>query len=129
MHTVDTNVLVRYVTNDNPEQAHRAMDLLGGTHSILVTLTVLLELEWVLRAVYKLPRERIQVAMLHILGLPNVSIERPEQISQALRWHHNGMDFAGALHLSMVGDAEYLATFGQQFVAQAAIEGMPVRLL
>lgn len=41
MISVDTNVLVRYVTNDDPEQARRAADLLAADNAIYVPHTVL----------------------------------------------------------------------------------------
>ena len=51
MRAIDTSVLVRYLTGDEPEQAARARAAVdaGG---ILASMTVLLESEWVLRSVY-----------------------------------------------------------------------------
>jgi len=51
MIAADTNVLVRYVTNDDPVRARKAADLLAGQATILIAHSVLLETEWVLRAV------------------------------------------------------------------------------
>jgi predicted nucleic-acid-binding protein len=59
---VDTNVLVRYFTNDDPEQARRAASLLAGPETVYVAHSVLMELEWVLRAIYELPRPAILTA-------------------------------------------------------------------
>ena len=129
MIAVDTNVLVRYVTNDNPDEARRAMEVLGGSSPVLVTHTVLLEFEWVLRSAYELPRDRTQAAMLHVLGLPTVTIERPERVAQALRWHDGGMDFADALHLSLAHDADDFVTFDRRLASRAASDGLRVRLL
>ncbi|WP_238985421.1 hypothetical protein [Nitrosococcus halophilus] len=70
-------MLVCCVTNDDEIQARQAMELLGS-NEILVTKTVLLELRWILQAVYELPLKAVLKAMLHILGLPNVRIERNE---------------------------------------------------
>lgn len=129
MIAVDTNVLVRYVTNDDPAQARKAMNLLGGADAILVTHTVLLELEWVLRAVYELSQQSIQQAMTQILGLANVNIERADRIATALSWYDRGMDFADALHLSLANGVDCFVTFDRRFAKAAAAEHLPVQCL
>ena len=62
MISFDTNVLVRYVTNDDPDQARRTADLLAADGAIYVPHTVLLEMEWLLRAAYQLERAAILTA-------------------------------------------------------------------
>jgi predicted nucleic acid-binding protein len=51
MLAIDTNVIVRYLTADHPEQSPKAKALID-TASEFVCTTVLLETEWVLRSVY-----------------------------------------------------------------------------
>lgn len=126
MVAVDTNVLVRYVTNDDAEQARKAVGVLAGADGILVTHTVLLELEWVLRAAYDLPPETINRSLLQVLGLVNVQIEKAEQIAQALAWYEGGMDFADALHLALATGVDRFLTFDQRFVKAATDQGLPV---
>ena len=122
---VDTNVLVRYLTNDDAEQARKAVSVLAGADRILVTHTVLLELAWVLRAVYELSPETIHRSLLQVLGLPNVRVEKAEQIVQALAWYETGMDFADALHLALAAGVERFVTFDQRFVKTATAQGLP----
>ena len=55
--TLDTNVQVRLLVNDDPAQAEQASALIDASASCFVPITVVLELEWVLRGAYKLPRE------------------------------------------------------------------------
>ncbi|WP_295440868.1 hypothetical protein [uncultured Thiodictyon sp.] len=62
--------------NDDPVQARKAADLLAGPETILIAHSVLLELEWVLRAVYELSRPAILKAMRQVLGLPSTHIEQ-----------------------------------------------------
>ena len=69
---VDTNVLARYLTHDDPVRGPLAMRVLSNPEGIFVAKTVLLELEWVLRAAYRLPRPAIETALLQVVGLPNV---------------------------------------------------------
>jgi predicted nucleic-acid-binding protein len=123
---VDTNVWVRYVTNDNPAQARRAVKLLSAADSVYVPKTVLLELEWVLRAAYELPRAAILKAMLQILGLPVVSVEQSGQVAQALDWYREGLDFADALHVAGCGTVESFHSFDTDLVRKGKKAGLRV---
>lgn len=49
MIALDTNILARLVTNDDPVQAHEAAALIDAGKALFVPFTVTLELEWVLR--------------------------------------------------------------------------------
>ena len=51
MLAFDTNIIVRYLTGDHPQQSRKAKALIDSEH-IFVCTTVLLETEWVLRSVY-----------------------------------------------------------------------------
>lgn len=126
MIALDTNVWIRYLTNDDPAQAKRALDLLRTSDDIFIPKTVLLEMEWVLRAVYGSPVQSIEQAMLQILGLPNVTAETPEQVAFALGLYREGMDFADALHLAGSGDAEAFYTFDGKFIRAASKVGRNV---
>jgi predicted nucleic-acid-binding protein len=81
---VDTNVLVRYLTNDDQAQAQRAYALLAGATRVFVAKTVLLETEWVLRRVYRLPPSAVLGGLRQIVGLPNTVVEAAEQVARAL---------------------------------------------
>ncbi|OIP33954.1 MAG: VapC toxin family PIN domain ribonuclease [Deltaproteobacteria bacterium CG2_30_66_27] len=126
MIAVDTNVWVRYVTNDDPVQAKRAVKLLSAADSVYVPKTVLLELEWVLRAAYELPRAAILNAMSQILGLPVVSVEQSVQVAQALDWYRDGLDFADALHVAGCGTVESFHSFDIDLVRKGKKAGLPV---
>jgi predicted nucleic-acid-binding protein len=126
MISADTNVWVRYVTNDDQLQAERAVELLGSGEEVFVAKTVLLELAWVLRAVYELPADSIRRAMIHILGLPMVVVEQPEQIALALDYYERGLDFADALHLVASPEECRFHTFDRKFAKAAASLGLPV---
>ena len=66
MIALDTNVLVRFIANDDAVQAKRAR-LLIEKGPVFVAKTVLLELEWVLRGAYDLDRPTILKALLGLL--------------------------------------------------------------
>lgn len=126
MIALDTNVWIRYVTNDDPAQAKKALELLRTSQDVLLPKTVLLEIEWVLRAVYGLEAQSIERAMLQILGLANVTAETPEQIAFALDLYRRGVDFADALHLAGSGDVEAFYTFDAKFIRAAGKVGKNV---
>ncbi len=118
MLAVDTNVIVRIVTNDDPEQSPRAVALFER-EKILLTKTVLLETEWVLRFSYKLSRETVVSALRKVVGLQQVEVENIGVVAKALDWHEQGMDFADALHLASSTRAIQFATFDEKLAKLA----------
>jgi predicted nucleic-acid-binding protein len=126
---VDTNVLVRYVTNDDPDQAQRAVKLLAGPRTVFMPHSVLLEMEWVLRAVYDLDRGAILSAFRQVLGLPNIQVDAPGLVALTLERYEQGFDFADALHLALAGGASPLFTFDRRFARLADAAGLAVEIL
>lgn len=118
MISVDTNVLVRFITNDEPRQAKRARTLLES-NEIFVTATVLLESEWVLRAAYGFTTDQILQAFRSVLGLPHVQVEAADKVEKAFLWCNSGLDFADALHLAFSASADQLATFDDKLIRRA----------
>ena len=127
MIAIDTNVVVRLLTNDDPAQAARAADLLARER-VLVPKTVLLETEWVLRYSYELPPSVVLAAFRKLLGLPQVAAEDATAIARALELYEGGMDFADALHLASARDATAFATFDTRLAKRAGRESW-VRVL
>lgn len=118
MLAVDTNVIVRYLTDDDGAQSRIARRLIDD-NPIRLLPTVLLETEWVLRSVYAFSRERIHAGLTAFIGLRNISIEHPERIASALNWFGQGMDLADAVHLADSVDCEAFATFDRKLAAAA----------
>jgi predicted nucleic-acid-binding protein len=125
MLAVDTNIVVRYLTTDDPAQAKRARNLVDG-NPIFVPTTVLLESEWVLRS-YRLTREQVLAQLRDFLSLATVTAENPVRVSRALAWAQAGMDFADALHLAAAEDCEAFITFDRLLVKAARSRGLAVR--
>lgn len=109
MIAIDTNVIVRFLTRDDPVQAARARDLIG-TGSVLVLQTVILECEWVLRTRYRFDRAVIARGLRQLLGIPGVEVDEAETTARALDLHEQGFDFADALHLASSRRADAFAT-------------------
>ncbi len=118
MIAVDTNILVRIATLDDPAQAKRAAKLLAK-EKVFISKTVLLETEWVLRYAYERTRENILTSLLHFTGLPNVTLENEWEVARALEWFESGLDFADALHLAASTQAEAFASFDAKFCKKA----------
>ena len=119
MQAIDTNVLVRYLTGDEPEQAARAKAVIESGN-VFVSTTVLLESEWVLRSVYGFAGGEVAVALRAFSGLPGVSVENPALLSEALDLAEKGMDFADALHLGAAAGCETMLTFDRRFIETAS---------
>lgn len=129
MIALDTNVWVRYVTNDEHDQAKRALAVLAGAEEIFIAKTTLLELEWVLRAAYDLSAADIIRALRQILGLPNVQAEMPDQLKKAIDLYEKGLDFADALHLASSPEGVPFYTFDIAFSKRARSLKVPVKAL
>ncbi len=126
MRAVDTNIIVRYLTGDDPAQADKVRALFSQ-EQIFVPRTVLLEVEWVLRGVYEIPSERIIPALRALAGLPSVSVEDATLVAKAMDWADAGMDFADALHLAASTDCESFLTFDKRFARSGTrLAGFPV---
>jgi predicted nucleic-acid-binding protein len=115
---VDTNIVVRFLTQDDEQQYQKSLKLFQE-QDIFISDTVLLETEWVLRFSYHLKPNEICKALRSLLGLPNVQLVNGSGIVQALQWHENGMDFADALHLAHSQTCSTLYTFDTKFVSRA----------
>ena len=127
MPAVDTNIIVRYLTADDPEQFAKARALIDR-ESIVVGTTVLLETEWVLRSAYRFSRDRIIAALTAFAGFPRVLLEDPVLAAKALDWLAQGMDFADALHLARAEGCEAFISFDLHFATVAnSISGVKVK--
>jgi predicted nucleic-acid-binding protein len=118
MIAVDTNLLVRILTNDDPIQARRAIKILNSD-DIFIPKTVLLETEWVLRHAYEIGRSNIIIGFQKLLGLPNVNVEDPDSIYQAISWYENKFDFADALHLASSRRCTSFATYDSSLIKKS----------
>lgn len=117
MVAVDTNVIVRLLTKDDPSQYEQAYKLFA-TEAIFIANTVILETEWVLRFAYKFSSSHIVETIRLLLGLPNVNVENADQVITALLWHERGLDFADAFHLAASQACDIFFTFDKRFVQQ-----------
>jgi predicted nucleic-acid-binding protein len=90
------------------------------SQAVFVPLTVVLELEWVMRGFYELPEDAFCDAMEHLLGMTHVTVERWEQVKDALELHRQGLDFADALHWASSSACRQFLTFDERSFARRA---------
>lgn len=118
MIVLDTNLLLRYLLNDDAAQARRAQRLLETSPLVTVTSTIVLELVWVLEC-SDCSRTEIVGALRHVLGLSNMRLPNEAAFYRAVQWFAQGLDFADALHLALSPADATLSTFDKVFVSKA----------
>ena len=123
MIAVDTNILVRLLTDDDPKQAADAGALVAA-NPVWIAKTVLLETIWVLRSQYGFGDHSIRQAIAELLGLDNIQVEDPAQVAAALILGASDVDFADALHLCSRPPAAVFASFDRAFIRRARRAGI-----
>ena len=111
MAALDTNILVRWLTNDDAKQCAVVARLLDETASkderLFVTATVILEVEWVLRAKYQFDRKKVTAALNALLDATELEFQTEPALEQA-QWlfkQTGSRDFADCLHIALVSQA------------------------
>ena len=99
---LDTNVLVRYLVQDDRRQYEKARRLIqreaGNGEPVLISLLVLLEVEWVLRSRYGLSKADILAAFSALLDAADLTFEDETSVEYALyTWKDSAADFADCL--------------------------------
>ena len=123
MTAVDTNVLVRLLTGDDPKQEAAARSLFAAG-PIWIAKTVLLETNWVLRSLYGFDEGSIRLAFTKLLGLKNVRAEDESSVAAALALTVHGIEFADAMHLSSRPPDAVFVSFDKAFVRRARRAGV-----
>ena len=118
MVAVDTNIIIRFLTHDDPRQYKKAFSIFN-TQDVFISDTVILETEWVLRYAYEFSPEDICNALVKLFGLSNVHLSNPTFIAQAIEWHRQGLDFSDALHLTQCQQYDRFYTFDKKFSSKA----------
>lgn len=118
MIAIDTNIIVRLLVNDDAAQYKKAHNLFSE-HEIFIADTVILETEWVLRFAYDFNINQIANAFTKLFGLPNVHVNHPSLVAQAITWHIQGLDFADAFHLANSQQCRTFFTFDKKMIKTA----------
>lgn len=124
----DTNVLVRYLTQDDPGQSARANRLLETRCTRetpgWIALVVLCELVWVLRGAYRYEKSRVIEVLERIMATAELDIENEDVARQALSAYREGKaDFADYVILcgARVAGCEAVYSFDRRLAAHNGV--------
>ena len=110
MPALDTNVLVRYVVQDDSGQLAAAKRLISRCvaegQSLFVPVTVALELEWVLRASFGCVKDDVLQVLSNLFSAAELTFESERALEVALQLYREGSaDFADCLHVALATEA------------------------
>ena len=118
MRAIDTNILVRALVQDDPAQSARAQRLLRE-HQVFVPVTVMLELEWVLRSRYSYPAAVTAQVIQKVVALENVVVGERDAVLAAAGKMASGWDFADALHHALSAGCDTFVTLDSDLLRQS----------
>lgn len=106
---VDTNLFLRFLTNDVPAQADAVEELLRQAGQGKVTLVtngiVIAEIVWTLESYYGLDREDIQNKVLAIIGTPGLEVFEGSLILKSIIWYaEKNVDFIDAYNAAWMDE-------------------------
>ena len=106
MAALDTNVLVRYLVADDAAQLAAVTKLIKAAlragEALYVPITVMLELEWVLRSHYKLPKAEVTSNFSALMSAAELSFENEPALEIALALYKKAVaDFADCIHIAL----------------------------
>jgi len=129
----DTNLFLRYLTNDVPEQAdafekilHRAK---RGEILLVTNSMVIAEIVWTLESYYRLPPSAVQDNVLAILNTPGLEVAASDRVLQATLWHvEKSVDFIDAYNAAWMAEdsIKTVITFDQKHFKR--FEGIRVEI-
>lgn len=105
---IDTNLLIRFVTNDDVRQAKKVKQIFNeaeqNNKSFFVSLAVTLEFFWVLESGYDLSQDDVLIALESMLGLSILEFERENELMTLLNIGKKG-DLSDQL-IGIIGQSE-----------------------
>jgi len=106
---IDTNVALRLILGDDEKQG-AAIARLMARSPLFVSLTVLVEVGWVLESRYRLPRDHVANAIACLLTLDGIEIARARLIDWAVDRYRAGADWADLIHVIAASKLDGFAT-------------------
>lgn len=121
MPALDTNVLVRFLVRDDETQFALSRALIAqcveAGQTLFVPVTVVLELEWVLRSRYARTKPELLQILAHLFSAAELQFESERALEVALQLFREGAaDFADGVHVALAAQAgeQPLWTFDQR---------------
>ena len=128
MTGLDTNVIVRFLVQDDAEQsavAGRLFDKFTADAPGFVSIVSIIELVWILESCYGAARRDIEGTMENLLRTRELFVERAEVVWQSLRLFKNGnADFADCVieRCGQAAGCAYTMTFDQNAAKSAGMK-------
>lgn len=129
----DTNLFLRYLTNDVPAQADAVEQLLqrasAGEIVLVINSLVLAEIVWTLESYYGLARDGVKEKILAILNTPGLEAAEGDLLLQAISWYADkNIDFIDAVNAAwlMAQGLTVVYTFDQKHFSR--LEGIQVQV-
>jgi predicted nucleic-acid-binding protein len=98
MIAIDTNVLLRYLLDDDAQQSQKAKKLINGQQTVLITDVVLTKTIWVLKGKrYQVSKDNIVDVIHALFAEPNIQFEDAQAVWCALK------DFVNAAPIKVKG--------------------------
>ena len=122
MRALDTNVLARFFIDDADDvQAarQRPAAVAALSQRSFVSVTILLELEWVMRGFYELSTRDIVRVLRALASIEHINLEDRDAALVAIESLDKGMDFADALHIARSSRAAGFGTFDRRLAKRA----------
>jgi len=116
---LDTNVLVRYLTQDDPVQFAQVLRMLDRKRALFfVCDLVLVETDWVLRSLYGWTGGEVADAFARLVTIHNLGFENESRLRSSLKALREGADLADELIVRNCRDhgARSFATFDKDIV-------------
>ena len=106
MAALDTNILVRYLVEDDAAQLAAAKKLirsaLAAGETFFIAITVTLELEWVLRSNFKFNKEQVTTTLSSLLAAAELTFESEPAAEIALAlYRKSSADFSDCVHIAL----------------------------
>jgi len=123
--TVDTNILIRVITGDDPAQSAVARDLLERADLVTIPVPVVCELVWVLRRSYRKSAQEVADALSHLSEIEKIAMDRPS-FEAGLAVLRAGGDFADGViaHEGTSLGGEIFASFDRTALATLSALGV-----
>lgn len=120
MRALDTNVLARFILNDDPRQSPIATAAMND--EVYVSDTVLMELAWLLSSHFRFPRAVLADTLADLIQLPTVSVSDPALIAWSIERFSHGADFADMIHLLAARHTDGFVSFEKDLAKFAGSE-------
>jgi predicted nucleic-acid-binding protein len=110
MAALDTNILVRYLVQDDAGQLAAAKRLIrkcvSEGRTLYVPISVLLELEWVLRSTFGFAKDEVMHTLSQLLSTAELTFESETAAEHALLLYRKGSaDFSDCVHVALAAQA------------------------